>query len=59
MGKRRMVKTCERKGKMKGERLKEGRGKEKKNIKKSNRNGKKDELLHGDKKKEIRTVHTT
>ena len=44
---------------MQGERLKEGRGKEVKKIKKSNRNGKKDELLHGDKKKEIRTVHTT
>ena len=36
---------------MQGERLKEGRGKEVKKIKKSNRNGKKDELLHGDKKK--------
>ena len=47
-----MVKTSERKGENERGETKRGERKREKNIKKSNRNGKKDELLHGDKKKE-------
>ena len=54
-----MVKTSERRGENERGETKRGERKRGKKHLKEQSKWEKDELLHGDKKQEIRTVHTT